>query len=135
MHHLNSYAWLNTILFTSYLSLYATIVTLSVLFGAIGYVVFVVGMVRASRIIHRTLVNTVLSSTLRCVKQISLITVLIVRYQVVGQDSFIMNYQPLYPGYLSWYVMMQYQNQQPVLMYRLVQSAPRWPVVSIIWSK
>ncbi|KAJ3557433.1 hypothetical protein NM688_g1472 [Phlebia brevispora] len=48
-----------------YLSLYLGVVASGILMATVGYIVFVFGVVRASRIIHRVLVDSLLRSTLR----------------------------------------------------------------------
>ncbi|GJE87807.1 multidrug resistance-associated ABC transporter [Phanerochaete sordida] len=48
-----------------YLSLYVGVISTSVVFMALGYTVYMFGTLRASRIIHQLLVDTVLNATLR----------------------------------------------------------------------
>ncbi|EKM58631.1 uncharacterized protein PHACADRAFT_90147 [Phanerochaete carnosa HHB-10118-sp] len=50
---------------TYYLSLYIGVITFSAIFLACGYTIYMYGTLRASRIIHRTLVDTILHATLR----------------------------------------------------------------------
>lgn len=55
----------------SYLALYIAVVSASALMASLGYVVFVYGTLRASRVIHQLLITTLLNSTFRCVNRIA----------------------------------------------------------------
>ncbi|KAJ3557434.1 hypothetical protein NM688_g1473 [Phlebia brevispora] len=54
---------------TYYLALYTIVVTASILMSSLGYIVFVYGTLRASRVIHQRLIETILHSTLRWLDQ------------------------------------------------------------------
>ena len=57
----------------SYLSLYIGTVSSALLLLSIGSAIFIIGTVRASRIIHKILVDTILRSTLRQVNGVSIL--------------------------------------------------------------
>lgn len=77
-----------TIFPRSYLTVYALLLALAAFIYSFAYVVYLYGSLRASRLIHKLLIDSVLGTTLRYVQiRKSSPLYLYVFFQVVRQDS------------------------------------------------